>query len=203
MSRDENNRTGGNTISFLRIFLFVILAFILTCCSGGDLIRSRAEHFARSTYPDVDKILYCRVDTITLGDNMNHRIEQAKESVKHAESFLESAERSAERNRRDGFKTLYSSDTARISEYKADVERETARLRALDSLLAATSQEVIDTPAAYQCCIAYNDPSNLVWVQLDPYGNLIQISKDMMQLYINPGEDLPGYLEVNRRFSRY
>ena len=29
MSRDENNRTGGNTISFLRIFLFVILALLL------------------------------------------------------------------------------------------------------------------------------------------------------------------------------
>jgi hypothetical protein len=29
MSRDENNRTGGNTISFLRIFLFIILALLL------------------------------------------------------------------------------------------------------------------------------------------------------------------------------
>ena len=158
----------------MRKILFIALALLLAGCSGGDFIRSRAEHFVRRTYPDVDRILYYSVDTITLGDNMNYRIEQAQQFVKEA-----------------GWRD------------KEDLDRETARLHALDSLLAATSQEVIDTPTAYQCCIAYNVPSNLVWVQLDPYGNLLQISKDMMQLYLNPGEDLPGYFEVNKRFSRY
>lgn len=158
----------------MRKILFIALALLLAGCSGGDFIRSRAEHFVRRTYPDVDRILYYSVDTITLGDNMNYRIEQAQRFVKEA-GWMD----------------------------KEDLDRETARLHALDSLLAATTQDVIDTPTAYQCCIAYNVPSNLVWVQLDTYGNLLQISKDMMQLYLNPGEDLPGYFEVNKRFSRY
>lgn len=158
----------------MRKILFIALALLLAGCSGGDFIRSRAEHFVRRTYPDVDRILYYSVDTITLGDNMNYRIEQAQRLVKEA-GWMDNE----------------------------DLDRETARLHALDSLLAATPQDVIDTPTAYQCCIAYNVPSNLVWVQLDTYGNLLQISKDMMQLYLNPGEDLPGYFEVNKRFSRY
>ena len=165
----------------MRKILFIALALLLACCSGGDFIRSRAEHFVRRTYPDVDRILYYSVDTITLGDNMKYRIEQAQRLVKEA----------GWRDKEAGWRD------------KEDLDRETARLHALDSLLAATPQDVIDTPTAFQCCIAYNVPSNLVWVQLDTYGNLLQISKDMMQLYLNPGEDIPGYFEVNKRFSRY
>lgn len=187
----------------MRKFLFILMVFLLAGCSGGDFIRSRAEHFVRSTYPDVDRILYYSIDTITLGDNMNYRIEQANERVKMAESALEHAKWTAEMNRRDGFKSLYASDTARVREYQEDVDRETARLQALDSLLANTSQEVIDKPAAYKCCVAYNDPANLVWLQLDPYGNLIMITKDILKLYFNPGNDLPGYFEVNDRFRKY
>ena len=187
----------------MRKFLFILMVFLLAGCSGGDFIRSRAEHFVRSTYPDVDRILYYSVDTITLGDNMNYRIEQAKERVKMAESALEHTKRTAEMNRRDGFKSLYASDTARVRKYQEDVDRETALLQALDSLLANTAQEVIDTPAAYKCCIAYNDPANLVWLQLDPYGNLLVITKDIMKLYYNPGNDLPGYLDIYDRFKTY
>lgn len=183
--------------------ILLLLIVLLAGCSGGGLIRSRAEYFVRRTYPDVDRILYYKVDTVTLGDNMNYRIEQAEEHLRHAESFLREAERSAERNRRDGFKMLYSSDTANVSERKADVAREAARLRALDSLLANTAQDILDAPAAYQCCIAYNTPGNLVWLQLDPYGNLLVISKDILKLYYNPGGDVPGYLEVNDRFRKY
>ena len=183
--------------------LLILLAVLLAGCSGGDFIRSRAEHFVRSTYPDVDRILYYSVDTITLGDNMNYRIEQQKESVKMAESALEHAKLSADRNRRDGFRSLYASDTARVRKCQEDVDRQTARLKALDSLLANTAQEVIDTPAAYKCCIAYNDPANLVWLQLDPYGNLIVITKDIMKLYYNPGNDLPGYMDIYDRFKTY
>ena len=51
----------------MKKFLFIILVLLLAGCSGGDLIRSRAEYFVRRTYPDVDRILYYRVDTITLG----------------------------------------------------------------------------------------------------------------------------------------
>lgn len=183
--------------------ILLLLIVLLAGCSGGGLIRSRAEYFVRRTYPDVDRILYYRVDTITLGDNMNYRIEQAKERVKMAESALKHAKWTAEMNRRDGFKSLYASDTARVREYQEDVDRETARLQALDSLLANTAQEVIDTPAAYKCCIAYNDPANLVWLQLDPYGNLIMITKDILKLYYNPGNDLPGYMDIYDRFKTY
>ena len=164
----------------MKKFLFIILASILASCTGGDFIRSRAEHFVRSTYPDVDKILYYSVDTITLGDNMNYRIEQAKDHLKSAQDFAERFPRQS---------------------YLDDVERESARLQALDSLLASTSPDVLNTPAAYQCCVAYNTPTNLVWLQIDPYGNLIVISKDRLKLYYNPGGDIPGYLEVNDRFS--
>jgi len=186
----------------MRKFLFIFMVSLLAGCSSGDLIRSRAEHFVRATYHDVDRILYYKVDTITLGDNMNHRIEQAKENLKHAEFNLEYAQRSAERSRRGGLMTIYASDTVRVRQNQEEVDRQTARLNALDSLLANTAQDVLDTPAAYQCCIAYNDPANLVWLQLDPYGNLLVISKDMMKLYINPGNDLPGYFDINDRFSR-
>ncbi len=187
----------------MRKYLFILMASLLTGCSGGDFIRSRAEHFVRSTYPDVDRILHYSVDTITLGDNMNYRIEQSKENLKHAEFNLEYSERSAERNRRGGLMSVYASDTARVRQNREEVARQTARLQALDSLLANTAQDVLDAPAAYQCCIAYNTPDNLVWLQLDPYGNLLVISKDILKLYYNPGGDVPGYLEVNDRFRKY
>ncbi len=160
--------------------LFVLAAVIVASCSGGDYIRSRAEYFVRHTYPDVDRILYYSVDTITLGDNMNYRIEQAKEHLKSAHRFAESFP---------------------SKKHLEDVVRESARLKALDSLRSVTAPDVLETPAAYQCCVAYNTPSNLVWVQLDPYGNLLVISKDRMKLYLNPGGDIPGYFEVNDRFS--
>ena len=163
----------------MKTFPIIILASILASCTGGDYIRSRAEHFVRSTYQDVDRILHYSVDTVTLGDNMTYRIEQAKQHLKDAQFF---AERTKNQNDQD------------------KVARESARLQALDSLLAATSPDVLNTPAAYQCCIAYNTPTNLVWLQLDPYGNLLVISKDRMKMYFNPGADLPGYLEVNNRF---
>lgn len=163
----------------MKTFPIIILASILVSCTGGDYIRSRAEHFVRSTYPDVDRILHYSVDTVTLGDNMNYRIEQAKDRLKRAQGLAESFPRQS---------------------YLDDVERESARLQALDSLLTSTSPDVLNTPAAYQCCIAYNTPTNLVWLQLDPYGNLLVISKDRMKMYFNPGDDLPGYFEVNNRF---
>lgn len=164
----------------MKKFLFIILASILASCTGGDFIRSRAEHFVRSTYPDVDRILYYSVDTVTLGDNMDYRIKQAKERLKSAQHFAES------------FPSM---------NYLDDVERESAWVRALDSLKASTARDVLETPAAFQCCLAYNTPTNLVWVQLDPDGNLLNIAKDMMKLYLNPGDDVPGYFELWQRFS--
>lgn len=165
----------------MRTFPFIILASVLISCTGGDFIRSRAEHFVRSTYRDVDKILYYSVDTVTLGDNMNYRIEQAKEHLENAQFFAE---------------RLKNQDSL------DDVAREAARLQALDSLLVATEPDILNTPAAYQCCIAYNTANNLVWLQLDPYGKLLVISKDRTKMYLNPGNDIPGYLEVNERFSK-
>ena len=165
----------------MKKFLIIILASILASCSGGDFIRSRAEHFVRSTYPDVDRILYYSVDTVTFRDNMDYRIEQANEHLKSAQRLAESFPR---------------------QNYLKDVERESAWVRALDSLKASTAQEVLDAPAAFQCCVAYNSPTNLVWVQLDPAGNLLNIAKDMAKLYLNPGDDVPGYFELWKQFNQ-
>ena len=177
----------------------ILLVSVLVSCSGGDFIRSRAEHFVRNTYSDVDRILYYKVDTITLGDNLKYRIEQAEQHVHFAADMLELTEKSNRERVRYGGKP----DNEREKEHIDDLQREKDRKAALDSLMSATPPDVLNSPAAYQCCIAYNVPTNLVWVQLDTQGNLLKISKNLNDMYLNPGEDVPGYFEVYQRFSKY
>ena len=125
---------------------FLLLAAVcLTACSGKDFIPSRAEHFVRRTYSDVDRIVYLRVDTVTFGDNL-------------------------------------------------------AWVDALDSLKAATAPEVLAGPVAFNCTVAYNHETNFVWVQLDPLGNLLGITKDRDEFLLNPGGDVPGYFELWKKF---
>lgn len=165
-----------------KIALFAILfAFsaIFPSCSGKDVMASRAEHFVRSTYNDVDRVLSVKVDTVTYGDNLDHRMEQARHNM----------EFSAMMNRDYGGKAQEKS-----------LARDKAWVAALDSL-KGVSGDILGDPAAYNCIVVYNNPSNLVWVQLDRYGNLLNITKDVEKILLNPGEDVPGYFDTWKKHN--
>ena len=160
-----------------RIALFaILLAFsaIFPACSGKDLIASRAEHFIRSTYNDVDRVLHVTVDTVTYGDNLDYRIERARHDMEFSA-------------------TLFRDFGGEM--YEKDLEKAKAWVDALDSL-KSVSGDVLGEPAAFNCIASYNTPGNLVWVQLDKFGNLLNITKDVKKILFNPGSDAPGYLEL-------
>lgn len=155
-----------------KIALFAILfAFlaIFTACSNKDVIASRAEHFVRSTYNDVDRVISVKVDTVTYGDNLDYRIEQARRRIDsiYGEEILAS-------NR--------------------------AWAATLDSL-KEVSGDILGDPTAFNCIVVYNNPSNLVWVQLDRYGNLLNITKEPEKILLNPGEDVPGYFDAWKKHN--
>ena len=151
----------------------------MTACAGEETIESRAEHFVRTTYSDVDRVLSVRVDTVTLGDNMNYRIGQAERNKEFAAVMVRG----------------FGGET-----YQESLDKETAWAAALDSLKDA-SAGILGEPAAYNCIVVYNNPSNLVWVQLDPDWNLLNITKDMNKVLLNPGGDVPGYFELWKKFN--
>lgn len=165
----------ANLLAFSAIFL-------LTACSGKDLITSRAEHFVRKTYNDVDRIISVVVDTVTLGENMDYRIHQARHGMEFSAMMF----------RDFGGKT-----------YEESLAKDRAWVAALDSL-KAVSADVLRTPAAYNCIVTYNDPGVnpgcIVWVQLDPAGNLLNITKEPEKVLLNPGGDVPGYFEVWKKY---
>lgn len=182
----------------MRKLLTIAIIATLAACSGGDLIRSRAELYVRSAYNDVGRILYYSVDTITFRDNLAYRITQSKLNIGFAERLYDlTASTNAEMKQLGG-----TPDLEREAEYLDNVERERARTAALDSLMKATPADVLDAPAAYQCCIAYNTSSNLVWLQLSPTGDPLLITKEREKLFINPGGDIPEYYEINDRFKK-
>ena len=164
-----------------KIALFAILfAFsaIFPACSGKDVIASRAEHFVRSTYNDVGRVLSVKVDTVTYGDNLDYRIKQARHNM----------EFSAMMKRSYGGKAQEES-----------LAKEKAWVAALDSL-KGVSGGLLGEPTAFTCIVTYNNPSNLVWVQLDRYGNLLNITKEQKKILLNPGEDIPGYFEEWKKY---
>ena len=169
-----------------KITLFAILlafsAILLTACSGKDVITSRAEHFVRSTYNDVDRVLSVKIDTVTYGENLDYRIGQARHNLEFASMMV-----------RD-----YKSDHA-----VKEQEEAKAWVAALDSLKSVSGSALGET-AAYNCIVVYNDPNinpgSIVWVQLDPYGNLLNITKEPEKVLLNPGGDVPGYFELWKQF---
>lgn len=182
----------------MRKLLIIAIVATLAACSGGDLIRSRAELYVRNEYNDVGRIIYYSVDTITFRDNLAYRIAQSKLNIGFAERLYDlTASTNAEMKQLGG-----TPDLEREREHLGNVERERARAAALDSLMKATPAEVLDAPAAYQCCIAYNTSSNLVWLQLSPTGDPLLITKEREKLFINPGGDIPEYYEINDRFKK-
>ena len=170
--------------------LALALATIVVACSENNLIESRAKSFVRSTYNDVDRIIYVSIDTVTVGDNLDFRIKQADLSRMQAETALQSTIHYAKEMERYGanYTSSIESATERLAE-------QTAWCAALDSLKASLGDELNEV-AAYNCIVTYNRPGNMVWVQLDPFGRLLQISKDAGKRLLNPGGDAPGYLDV-------
>lgn len=154
--------------------VLIIAVCLMTACSGKDIITSRAEHFVRTTYNDVDRILYMGIDTVTYGDNLEYRIETARRNMEFASMMF-----------RD-----YGGESL-----KADLEKEQRWVAALDSLKEA-SADILGDPVAYNCMVTYNTPGNITWVQLDTHGNLLNITKDMEKVLLNPGADVPGYREL-------
>ena len=169
-----------------KIALFAILfAFsaIFPACSGKDVIASRAEHFVRSTYNDVERIFSVKVDTVTYGENLDYRMEQARHSM----------EFSAMMNRDYGGKI-----------YEESLAKDKAWVAALDSL-KGVSGDILGEPTAFNCIVVYNDsgadPGHIVWVQLDEYGNLLNITKEPEKVLLNPGGDVPGYFDTWKKHN--
>lgn len=158
--------------------ILILAALMMAACSGKDWLSSRAEHFVRSTYNDVDRIISVRIDTVTMGENLDYRIEQTRRNMEFASMMF----------RDYGGKM-----------YEEDLEKYKTRMASLDSLKTASS-DILGTPAAYTCIVTYNDPNInpgcIVWVQLDPVGNLLNITKDPEKVLLNPGGDVPGYLQI-------
>ena len=161
---------------------------LITSCSLSKDPAKKAERLVRANYRDCEKIVYVSVDTITLGDNLQYRIEQQERYVKNAESDVKMYRRLGA-----GYgKYIHGADST------LDMARK--RLAALDSLKQSTL-DIANTPAAYQVCVAYNHPNNLVWIQLTTDCTLLKMSKRREELFLNPGSDMPGYYEIYERFS--
>lgn len=166
----------------MRRSVFFLLVLLAVACGHSTDIGDIAKRYVRANYPDCREVVYCNIDTVTYGDNLEWRISQATRSVESAESQVEYLKRT------------------RLSASMLEKEQKTLEIRkrtlvSLDSL-KAVSGDILSQATAYLVCIAYNTPTNLVWVQLDKQGNLLKISKDRAKMLINPGEDVPGYLEV-------
>ena len=89
--------------------------------------------------------------------------------------------------------------TSSVKDARVRLAEETALCAALDSLKASLG-DVANEVTAYNCTLAYNYPTNFVWVQLDQYGNLLKITKDIRETLLNPGSDAPGYFELLKEF---
>ena len=70
-----------------KIALFAILfaSSAILACSGKDVITSKVEAYVNNTYNDVGKILMVKIDTVTVGNNLDSRIEQGRQNLKLAE----------------------------------------------------------------------------------------------------------------------
>ena len=136
--------------------LIPLLLLLCVACGSESYIQKQAIRYVKANYRDVNEVIRCSVDTVTLGDNLDYRID---------------------------FSRRFSPD----------------KVPALDSLKASLDPEILAQPTAYNCAVTYNYEGNIVWVQLDEFGGLLTISKDRHDWLLNPGQDVPGYLDVIRR----
>lgn len=208
----------AKTLSFTLIF-----ASLLTSCAND--MASKAVHYVRKTYNDVDRIIGVSVDTVTLGDNLDYRIESADRFVEFAQGQVKYAQENVDKyelnykrsvewetEMRSKFGANYSSSATdssllaqsreELEKEKQNLEKELAWRKTLDSLKTA-SAAIFNEITAYDCLVVYNERFNCVYVQLDKDGNLLKITKDSDKKYLNPGEDVPGYLEaLEKRYGK-
>lgn len=180
--------------------LLTLLALCAYGCSGSS-IANKAERLVRANYPDCEKILMVDIDTITIGDNLRYRLKQQKQYLEFTEANIEMYQGAIKE-----FKQYGASGKSYADEYRQKLQEEEKKLTmqkqmisALDSLKAARA-DISDVPAAYQICVAYNYPTNLVWIQLDAGGTLLKISKRREDMLLNPGLDMPGYFDIIEKY---
>lgn len=177
--------------------ILILLALTVCACSQPFNPAKKAARLVFRHYPDCEKILMVDVDTVTLGDNLEYRIKQQQEEVEYAENDVRMYRRWVKEFR--STKSVADDYRKRLHDADSILNRKKLRLSALDSLKAATL-DIADMPTAYQVCVAYNYPSNLVWIQMDEDGTLLKISKSIMDLFFNPGGDMPGYFEIIEKY---
>ena len=165
--------------------ILLLIAIIAVSCGRGYNPAHMAELYVKAAYPDYRNTIYCKVDTVTYGDNLNYRIEVVQRRIDEDLSNLDYYKR---------WGGTFSKD--RITSLTKSLESNEKRLAALDSL--RQNSDLLNHPTAYTVCIAYNQPTNFVWVQMDEYFELLKISKRLEDMYYNPGNDVPGYLEIIR-----
>ncbi len=185
-----------------KLMITFLSALLVFGCSHGDPIVDKAVRLVKSNYRDCEKIIFVKVDTVTLGDNLKYRMEQNERNIKDDESWVSIYQDRIQEYRRYGSsaKRLIDGAIADLSKADSTLNMDRLRLAALDSLRLATL-DIAERPTAYRVCVSYNQPTNFVWVQLAADGTFLKMSKDMNDLYLNPGEDMPGYFEIYERFS--
>lgn len=154
----------------------------------------------KQCYPDFDKIILMSVDTVTIGDNLSYRMEQAQHSIDWNQSQAEYYRTRLQENKRHGFASLSKLDQESYDDYSSMVEKEKQRYAALDSLKHAIGP-INNQVTAYTYQITYNYPGNIVWAQIDAFNTILVVTKDRNKVLFNPGEDAPGYFEIWERFS--
>jgi len=59
-----------------RLVIFLLLG--IAACTASPNMSQRAVNYVKGQYSDFDQLILCSVDTVTIGDNLNYRIEQAQ-----------------------------------------------------------------------------------------------------------------------------
>lgn len=181
----------------MKKFVFILAIASIAACSMDNSLKSKAAFYATQAYGTPGTLLEYSVDTVTIGDNLNYRIQSAFKAADFAESILSFEEASAKELKSFGG----SPDMASLEKSRRRVEMANGKLAALDSLKEALAPEVLNQVAALTFILVYNNPGSIVYVQMDPEGNLIAVANNSDDCLINPGEDAPGYLEINERFK--
>jgi hypothetical protein len=182
-----------------KVLYLIFIASVIVGCPMSNNPAKKAEHLVWRNYRDCEKIIMVDVDTITLGDNLDYRIEQHKRHVEERESEVKMYKRYVKEFRSS--KMLVESYKKQLHKSDSSLTISKRILADLDSLKLATIDKA-GIPTAYQVCVAYNSPSNLVWIQMDADGTLLKMSKNRSELFFNPGADMPGYFEILNRYRK-
>lgn len=177
------------------------LLSIISCSTSHEKIREEKVMSAiQKSYSDFNNVITIMVDTVTFGDNLDFRIEQCQKDIQRITRDIEGYHRDLKDDKRYNYKSLAEIHQRYLEESEAKLEKENLRHQALDSLKSAIGDSGEEI-AAYTYCVAYNYPTNLVWVQIDALNNILVVTKDIKKLLLNPGGDVSGYYEVLERYS--